>query len=93
MSWAEFARFLHRTPDIDAHKITLLAVVVQASGQPDQRVDVDALMAALERSRDTVVQTLNRLSQGPSPWLYRSALLSPNNRPMIGWYTTKRIAG
>lgn len=93
MSWAEFCRFLHETPDTDAHKVTLLAVVVRSAGRAGWRIDVGEMMALLERSRNTVVDTLNKLADGPSPWLQRGAVMSQNDRPMVAWYTSKRIAG
>lgn len=93
MTWAGFCGFLHETPDSDANKITLLAVVVRSAGQPDRPIDIEDLMVLLKRSKDTVRQALDVLAQGPSPWVRRGADLSPGGRPMVAWFTTKRIDG
>lgn len=92
-SWQEFCRFLHETPAGDALKITLLAVVVRSAGQPDRLIDVEEMMALLERSRRTVVEALAQLADGPAPWVRRGAAVSPKGWPMVAWHTTRRVEG
>lgn len=93
MSWVEFCRFLHETPAVDAIKITLLAVVVRSVGQPDRLVDVEEMMALLDRSRRTITEALAKLADGPSPWVRRGTAMSKKGWPMVAWFTTKRIDG
>jgi hypothetical protein len=92
-SWVEFCRFLHETPAPDAHKITLLAVVVRSAGHPHRLIDVEEMMVLLERSRRTVVETLAALADGPSPWVRRGATMGSKGWPIVAWYTAKRVEG